>query len=133
LDTNMYLSAIIYGSMAEDILDLVAEDKLELLVSPELATEVIKKFREKEANESMLQKINVLFNYKGIMVIPEVKIDICRDPNDNFLLELSQTAEADYLISRDKDLLELPNHRWKKTKILTPEEFLPILRMRKII
>ena len=88
LDTNMYLSAIIYGSMAEDILDLVAEDKLELLVSPELATEVIKKFREKEANESMLQKINVLFNYKGIMVIPEVKIDICRDPNDNFLLEL---------------------------------------------
>ncbi|MBI2327850.1 putative toxin-antitoxin system toxin component, PIN family [Candidatus Curtissbacteria bacterium] len=129
----MYLSALLYGGMAEKILDLVADSKLELLVSPELIAEVLRKFQEKGANESMLQRINVFLDYKGNMVIPKVKINICRDPNDNFLLELSQTAEADYLVSRDKDLLELPNHKWKKTKILTPEEFLPILRLQKII
>lgn len=133
LDTNMYLSALIYGGMAEKFLDLVSDGKLELLVSPELITEVLRKFREKKADESILQKVNVLLNYKGIMVVPAVTINICRDPDDNFLLELSQTAEADYLISRDKDLLELAGHKWKKTKILTPEKFLAILRLQKII
>lgn len=35
---------------------------------------------------------------------------ICRDPNDDFLLALAWTAQADVLVTRDEDLLALKNH-----------------------
>jgi len=44
------------------------------------------------------------------------------------MLELAEEAQAEYLITRDKDLLELPQQEWKDTKIIRPEEFLPLLR-----
>ena len=45
----------------------------------------------------------------------------CKDKKDNFLLDLSFEANADYLITRDKDLLEL--NPFKDTKIIAPVEF----------
>jgi len=61
------------------------------------------------------------------------KVKICRDPNDNFILELAQAAHADFIITRDKDLLELPRHQWKNAQIVNPETFLPFLRDKGII
>ena len=45
----------------------------------------------------------------------------CRDPKDNFLLELAVDGKADYLITGDKDLLELKSVH--KTKIVRIEDF----------
>lgn len=133
LDTNTYLSALVYGGMAEIILDLIAKDKLKLFVSRDLITEVLNKFREKGASENIYQKVRILLEYKGILVTPTIKVAVCRDPKDNFVLELAEMAKADYIITRDKDLLELPNHKWRKTDIVAPEEFLPLLRKVKLI
>lgn len=49
-------------------------------------------------------------------------VNICRDPNDDFLLALAKTGKADYLLTGDKDLLELKNIG--KTKIITISDFL---------
>lgn len=46
---------------------------------------------------------------------------INRDPKDNFLLDLIDSFQADFLVTGDKDLLEL--HPFKTAKILTPTEF----------
>jgi len=70
---------------------------------------------------------------KGILITPNVKVTACRDPDDNYLLELAETSKASYLITRDKDLLELPNKRWKSTRIVKPEEFLSYLRRKKLL
>lgn len=51
---------------------------------------------------------------------------ICRDPKDDFLLELSRASRADYLITGDKDLLEL--EKYKKTEIIPAKEFENILK-----
>jgi predicted nucleic acid-binding protein len=60
-----------------------------------------------------------------------------RDPNDEPFLNLSIEVEADYLISRDNDLLDLM--KWEKEdgrefqkrfrflKIVSPEEFLRVM------
>ena len=42
-------------------------------------------------------------------------ITICRNPKDNFLLALAKDGKADYLLTGDKDLLEL--EKFGKTKI----------------
>lgn len=53
---------------------------------------------------------------------------ISRDPNDDMFLATAAAADADYLISADKDLLDLKNHG--KTKIISAEAFLAILQNR---
>ena len=46
---------------------------------------------------------------------------INRYPKDNFLLDLIDFSQADFLITGDKDLLE--HNSFKTAKILTPIEF----------
>jgi uncharacterized protein len=53
-------------------------------------------------------------------------IDAYRDSKDNFLLELAVSSNANYLITGDKDLLEL--NPFRNTLILTPAEFDNILK-----
>ncbi|RYY07892.1 MAG: putative toxin-antitoxin system toxin component, PIN family [Sphingobacteriaceae bacterium] len=50
---------------------------------------------------------------------------INRDPKDNFLLDLIEFSEADYLVTGDKDLIV--HHPFKSTSILTPADFEKIL------
>ncbi len=132
LDTNMVLSASIFGGMVEIIIDLIVADRLKLFISSDLKNEVFRKLEEFQTSEAIIRKVMTVLG-KGIVVIPKIKITICRDPEDNFLLELVQAAQVDYLITRDKDLLDLPNQKWKETLIMKPEAFLPLLRKIKLL
>ena len=128
----MILSALFFGGMMERVIDLIMEDKLIWYISQPLLEEVTRKLYELEANTTIITKVTIIFE-KGLMINPDVEVNICRDPEDNFILELAEAAKADYIITRDKDLLELPNHQWQNTKIVKPETFLPLLRNKGII
>jgi hypothetical protein len=129
----MFVSALIYQGMAEHILDSIAKDKLHLYVSEKLRNEVFRKLTQLHATKRTMNDISFLFDYKARFFYPIVEITICRDPEDNFILELAEASQADYIITRDKDLLDLPDKTWKKTQIIKPEDFLPILRKMKIL
>lgn len=133
LDTNLFLSAFLYGGMSQIITDLILDKKLVMFVSEALKTEVLKKLKEYGANEQILFDVSLFLDSRGIAVIPKAKVTICRDPKDNYLLELVEEVQADYLVTRDKDLLELPENKWKSTKIIKPEDFLPFLRSIELI
>ncbi|WP_281163572.1 putative toxin-antitoxin system toxin component, PIN family [Psychroflexus tropicus] len=47
---------------------------------------------------------------------------LCRDPKDNFLLNLLVDSKADYLITGDDDLLVLD--KMERTQIMTFTEFI---------
>ena len=55
----------------------------------------------------------------------EEQIMLSRDPNDNYLLDLSAKINANYLITGDNDLLILKNY--KRTNIVTFNSFMAIL------
>ena len=57
------------------------------------------------------------------VVVPKRKLAICRDPEDDMLLECSKAAHADILITGDKDLLELKSIPFPLT-ILNPARFI---------
>ena len=133
LDTNIFLSAFVFnGLLPQKIIDLVVDKKLRLCTSLELKNEVFRKLNVLEAPKEMLAKVRTLFSASATYT-PQITIHACRDPKDNYLLELAETAAADYLITRDKDLLDLPKSRWKETKIVKPEDFLPLLRQMNLI
>lgn len=65
--------------------------------------------------------IETVQEYAEFFVV-ESKAEICRDLKDNFLLSLSKDSKADFLITGDKDLLDLK--QFESTKIITMTEFL---------
>jgi uncharacterized protein len=55
-------------------------------------------------------------------VMVQTKTEICRDPKDNFLLSLAADGNADFLLTGDKDLLDL--EKFGETIIVTISDFL---------
>lgn len=133
-DTNQFLSVFVFrGQLMKLVFELVLDEKIDLYISPALKNEVLEKLHYFDISTQVQNDIMSFIDEKGILVTPTVKVDVCRDPEDNFVLELSEEGQADYLITRDKDLLELPKQEWKNTKIIKPEGFLPLLRSRSVI
>lgn len=52
----------------------------------------------------------------------QTKIEVCRDTKDNFLLSLSVDGNADFLLTGDKDLLDMT--KFGETAIVTISNFL---------
>lgn len=133
LDTNIFLSAFVFtGLLPQKIIELVVGNKLQLCVSANLEEEVFRKLNKLNANEEIIANVSLLFK-SSLAFRPQITINVFRDPKDDFLLELAEVSKAHYLITRDKDLLDLPNKRWKNTKIVKPEQFLSYLREKQLL
>ena len=68
--------------------------------------------------------VEMLTMFEPFINLVEVKsvVSVCRDPKDNFLLELAKDSKADYILTGDKDLLAIA--KFGKTKIMTVTSFL---------
>ncbi len=125
VDTNLWVSFII--SNKQSMLDsLLFTKEARLLFSAELITEIqltitkpkLKKFFRTNALDEMLTTFEPFID----LVEVESMVTVCRDPKDNFLLALAKDGKADYLLTGDKDLLELK--KFGKTKIKTITSFI---------
>ena len=132
IDTNLWISFII--SKRFDALDsLIQSNQVRLLFSIELIEEIkatiekpkLKKHFDGNSMEEML------LAFKSFIDLDSVKsaVNVCRDPNDDFLLALSKDGKADYLVTGDKDLLSLI--RYRKTDIVTFSQLIAIFKATK--
>jgi putative PIN family toxin of toxin-antitoxin system len=125
LDTNLWISFLISRDFS--ILDdFVQSNRLKFVFSTELLHEFITvaqrpKFK-KYFSKSDLERIIDFIDRYGIIVEVKSKAEKCRDPKDNFLLNLVIDSKADYLVTGDNDLLEIK--LIEKTKILTIKEII---------
>jgi len=60
-----------------------------------------------------------------IFELPEVSV-IQRDPKDDQVLACALAAQAQYIVTRDKDLLDLGYYQG--IQIMKPEQFIHLLR-----
>jgi putative PIN family toxin of toxin-antitoxin system len=123
LDTNLWISFLISRDFSF-LDDFVESNRLKLVFSTELLHEFIKVARrpkfKKYFSKIDLERIIEFIDRYGIIVEVKSKTDKCRDFKDNFLLDLAIDSKADYLVTGDKDLLEIK--LIGKTKILTIKE-----------
>lgn len=61
--------------------------------------------------------------------VPELHGVVARDPRDDMIVACALAAGADYIVTRDKDLLSLGRHQG--ITMIDPEAFLRVLRARK--
>ena len=72
LDTNMVLSASLFGGMVEIIVELIVQGKLKFFISPKLIDEIFTKLTEYQASEAIIQKAITVLE-KGVVLIPKIK------------------------------------------------------------
>ena len=125
IDTNLWISFLITNNFAK--LDEILFSKHGILVfSQELLAEFLEvakrpKFKRFFSTSDIEELLETIYEYADFVNV-ETEIKICRDPKDNFLLSLSVDGNADFLITGDKDLLEL--NKFGETKIISISDFL---------
>ena len=125
IDTNLWISFLIKSDFS--ILDSkINAGTIKLIFSADSIKEFLTvanrpKFR-KYFEKSDISHLLELFEVYGEIVFVKSKIDICRDPKDNFLLSLARDSKADYLITMDNDLLVLK--KFGGTEIITMMDYL---------
>ena len=125
LDTNIYISAILFGGKPEKIRKLSKEKKIEFLVSEAIIAEVAEILRKKFDWESwQISQIIDEIRETATLVIPYQTLSaIKKDEDDNRILECAVEGKAHSIISGDKRHL-LPLKEYQRIKILSPAEFL---------
>lgn len=126
LDTNILVSYL-WGSAhcLRIVRAMLLENRFTPVVTPEIIGEfddVVSRPRIKrhigEITPAIFKREYLLFAH---MVHPHERVMICDDPDDNMLLECAQTADADYIVTGDDDLLRLK--QFGTARIITPAEF----------
>jgi len=124
LDTNLWISYLISKKLSK--IDLLFErDEIVLLFSNELLDEFVEvanrpRFR-KYFSPDDIEELLDLFDAFGEIVRVSAVVNTCRDSKDNFLLALSQDGRADFLVTGDRDLLDID--RFLETEIVTYADF----------
>ena len=124
-DTNIFLSAIIFGANPQVCLELAREQRLQLVTSKGILLEFSQKLRSKFKwrEQDIVGVIEGIGKFATI-VEPKKKVTIIKaDPSDNRVLECALEAKADYVISGDKKHL-LSLKKFRSIPIVSAKDFL---------
>ena len=132
IDTNIFVSATIvtHGKPAQ-LINILGEDQVTLITSSVLSQELldtlthpvfVKKYHPNQ------EQIGRIFRFiKSGQQVKNLQLTsiLIRDPKDIMVLATALTGKADYLVTGDKDLLEVKSHpKIGKLKIVTVDQFL---------
>ena len=129
LDTNVLVSAILFGGNPRQVLETILAGEVSLALSREILDELEgvlcrRKFgMAPEIVRSISRELESLCE----MVTPNRRIiATISDPYDNMVLECAAEAKADYVVSGDAHLLDLCE--FEGIKIINSARFLGMLR-----
>jgi uncharacterized protein len=129
IDTNVWLSALLWGGQPNLIIQLVEKKQIQAISSENILielTDILQKPKlQKRLDQLKVSAEEVVIIAKRLMtliVIKEVTIPELRDPKDQMVLATAIAGDAQVVISGDKDLLVL--HPYGNISILLPQEFL---------
>ncbi len=128
LDTNVYISAILFGGRAEDVRKLSREGVIEVFVSEAILAETGDVLRKKFDWQSwQISLVIDEIREFATLVFPGLVISkILEDDSDNRILECAVEGNVQHIVSGDKHLLKLKEYQG--IKILTPAAILDTLK-----
>jgi putative PIN family toxin of toxin-antitoxin system len=128
-DTNVYLSAILFGGKPEVLLRLArsGDKRIELFTSSSILKEIAKVLSSNKFNWPEPRVIKVIRHIAKIaeVVEPKSTVSILKDKSDNQILQCALESKADFIVPGDKHLLDLG--QYENIPILKPAQFLKLL------
>jgi uncharacterized protein len=126
IDTNVLVSAAIKPAGLQRTVFLIAISKpARMYVSHPILeeySEVLDRPELRIRKGLRLQLLQLIKNH-GHTVVPTRQLVVTTDPADNIFLECADAARADYLVTGNQK--HFPRF-WKKTKVVTPREFVSL-------
>ncbi len=121
-DTNVYISAALFGRRAERVMQLASVGLVQLIVSEAILSELRRKLREKMGwSESRTQQFVDVVRELAELVEPTITLDVVPDDaDDNRIIECAVAGEAGLIVTFDKDLLRLKSY--ETIGIITPRQ-----------
>jgi len=126
-DTNVYISAILFGGKSEEIRKLAREGKVELLISEAMLAEIAGVLKRK-FNWLDWQISEVIKDMRAIttLITPAFILSVIKeDEPDNRVLECAVEGQASYIVSGDEHHLQ-PLKEYEGITILSPTQFLEL-------
>jgi putative PIN family toxin of toxin-antitoxin system len=125
IDTNLWISFLI-GKRLAVLSSLLTNPHLSVFVCDELLKEIEttsskQKIRKYVGGDDVVDTFRIIKKYCKHVIINEAAVSPVRDMKDLYLLSLADMVQADYILTGDKDLLELQFHN--DTKIVKYNEF----------
>jgi len=126
VDTNIFISAVLFGGELEEIVSSWQKEKFVYLLSPQILQEYIKVLSYPKF-ELTVADIKHIIEKELIPFVEPVKVAVYvkavkKDSSDDKFLALAIAGKADVIVSGDKHLLELKS--FEKIPIITGREFL---------
>jgi uncharacterized protein len=127
LDTNVIIAAFATRGLCNALFELCL-DRFEVFLSEPLLKETAAHLKDKiKLPDDQCRMIDAYLRAIGfVSEIDEMDPSACRDANDLHVLGLAQHASAHFIITGDKDLLDLGSYI--DTRIVTPREFWAIAK-----
>jgi putative PIN family toxin of toxin-antitoxin system len=122
LDTNVLLSAVLVPGTCRELLKGQALLH-EWFTSSELVAELAEKLESKLGLPPERTPLFLVYQRRARLVVPvPLPVRVCRDPDDDLVLVTALAAQADVIITGDKDLLTLKTHGG--VRIRSPRQFM---------
>jgi uncharacterized protein len=123
-DTNVLVSAIVFGGPPGRVVELAAEGHLQLIVSPPLIHELREALRRKFGfSDAAAYQAETILRRASTVVEPQEAVTIIsEDPEDNRVLEAALAGDAEIIVSGDRHLLNL--EKFGAIPIMSPRELL---------
>ena len=134
LDTNVLVRSYVRArekSASVRVFKLWRERRLlQLIVSDELQVEYLEILQRLNVSsqriDGLVRRLRERVTVTHVNLGP--RFTSSRDPDDNILLATAAAGKAKYLITNDRDLLEIPDssRRRFRFEIVTPQDFLAV-------
>lgn len=132
LDTNVVLGFYLSrspGSLNQRVFRLWRDlRKLQLILSGELASEYIEVLGRLNVAPERIARLAERLKLRNTITLVNLgaRPKASRDPEDNFLLATAVSGKASFLVTNDRDLLDIPVSQRKRFRfeIVTPRQLL---------
>ena len=132
IDTNVFIRALIKPlCTVAPIVIRIQDGKFSLIYTTWLLNELKEKLNEQRIrgkynlSDQEIENLFKLINQHGEEVTPTRDINICRDVDDNKVIEAAVAGNANYVVTGDDDLLSLK--QFENIRFVQPKEFLEII------
>lgn len=129
LDTNIWVSAVIWGGIPEKIVLLQERQLISLAMSEILLNEIITTLNKsklqpklKALNLMVDSVINLIRESVIFYPINNLKVPELRAPDDSIVLATAMASESEVIVTGDQDLLTLIPYQ--EIEIMTAKKFL---------
>jgi putative PIN family toxin of toxin-antitoxin system len=124
LDTNVFVSAVIFGGVPGRILEAWRDGKIQLVLSAEILAEYQRVGRflaESHSGVDLEPFLALLAVEAEIVEAPVLSAPVSSDPDDDKFLACADASGAGVIVSGDRDLVA--HDGWRGHRILRPRRF----------